>query len=218
LCQNNRDCHRLELEAFGLHKAGKHAEAKEKYLQAFNQLRDTRPIEAAEMLFMAGICAPPDEAAEYFQTVSSLSLREREFQFAITALEHAMKCHRQVGNTDEIKEIDKRIETIKKEMPHNLEECFTELKRQLTSEQLQTFKNVKESDIIRYHLGLGMWIRNSWGLWAGSDLAASLGKMGCHPDRMSNRILTEFHRYLNKEPEARRGPAEAKRNKTTQAR
>ena len=154
------------------------------------------------MLFIAGICAPADEAAEYFQTASSLSLRERDFQFAITALEHAMKCHDQVGNTDEIKEIDKRIETIKKEMPHNLEECFSELERQLTPEQLETFRDVKESEVIRYHRGLGTWIRNSWGLWRNSQLAEYFRNMGIqHPDDVSHEILTEFHRHMNRKLE-----------------
>ena len=194
---------KLALEAFRLRESGKYKEAKEKYLQVFNQLRDTRPGYAAEMLFLAGVCAPPNEAVEYFQTIAGLSRSRRDFQFTITALEHAIKLHNSLGNTGEIKEIEKRIESIKEELPHNLEECFAELERQLSSEQLRAFKNAKESEIIKYHRGLGMWIRNSWGLWAGSELAAYFQKTGIrHPDGMSNKILTEFHRHLNRTPES----------------
>lgn len=32
-------------------------------------------------------------------------------------------------------------------------------------------KEGSEQDMIRYHMGLGMWMRNNWGLWGGSRLA-----------------------------------------------
>ena len=91
---------------------------------------------------------------------------QRFFQFAITALQNARNCNVEIKNIEKIGKIDKRIESIKAEMPHNFEECFAELKKQLTAKQLEGFKNQKTSDLIKYHRNLGMWIRNSWGLWA----------------------------------------------------
>ena len=49
-----------------------------------------------------------------------------------------------------------------------------------------------------YHFGLGMWMRNNWGLWAHGPLAAYLEQFGVHhPDDMSGLILDTFWRHLN---------------------
>lgn len=51
------------------------------------------------------------------------------------------------------------------------------------------------------HLGLGMGLRNGWGLWGGSRLAKYFNGMGIfHPDDMSGIILESYVRYLRKEP------------------
>jgi hypothetical protein len=83
-------------------------------------------------------------------------------------------------------------------IPKNLEECFSELKKVMTKKQLEEFKNKGESAIVEYHHGLGMWLRNNWGLWSGSRLKKYFNNLGIfHPDDMSSIILTSFHRYLN---------------------
>lgn len=47
--------------------------------------------------------------------------------------------------------------------------------------------------IVRMHFGLGMAIRNEWGLWTGSQLADSIAKLGVvHPDDMSSLIINAF--------------------------
>jgi hypothetical protein len=51
------------------------------------------------------------------------------------------------------------------------------------------------------HLGVGMWMRNSWGLWNGSRLKKYFNDMEIHgADNMSNIILTSYHRHLNGKP------------------
>ena len=58
-----------------------------------------------------------------------------------------------------------------------------------------------EDDMTQYHMGLGMWMRNNWGLWGGSRLAAWFNAQGInHPDDMSGIILDSFWRYLNGKP------------------
>ena len=85
-----------------------------------------------------------------------------------------------------------------KYIPSNIEECFNELKKDLTPEKLEEFKNKKEESLAEYHFGWGMQIRNDWGLRAGSRLAEYFRKMGVtDPDEMSSIILCSFHRYLN---------------------
>jgi hypothetical protein len=83
--------------------------------------------------------------------------------------------------------------------PNNLEECFTELISIIDKEELDIFKIAAEDEIVgKSHFGLGLWMRNNWGLWAGSHLAQYFNNMGIfHPDDMSGIILTSFHRHLN---------------------
>ena len=48
------------------------------------------------------------------------------------------------------------------------------------------------------HFGLGLWMRNNWGLWKGSRLHYFFKTKGIlHPDDMSGIILTSYHRNLN---------------------
>ncbi|MEM7778971.1 MAG: DUF6794 domain-containing protein [Pseudomonadota bacterium] len=61
------------------------------------------------------------------------------------------------------------------------------LETHLSEESLVT---LKEDGPALAHFGLGMWIRNNWGLWAGGPLGQSMNKMGfLHPDDMSGVIL-----------------------------
>jgi len=50
-------------------------------------------------------------------------------------------------------------------------------------------------------MGLGMWMRNNWGLWGDSRLADWFAEKGIdHPDDMSTIILKSFWRRLNDRP------------------
>jgi len=56
----------------------------------------------------------------------------------------------------------------------------------------------KRDDMIRYHHGLGTWIRNNWGLWGGSRLQKYFSDKGItHPDEMSSVVLFHYHDWLN---------------------
>ena len=47
------------------------------------------------------------------------------------------------------------------------------------------------------HFGLGIWMRNNWGLWNGSRLSKYFNDCGIfHADDMSGIILDSYHRYL----------------------
>jgi len=49
------------------------------------------------------------------------------------------------------------------------------------------------------HFSLGRWIRNEWGLWKSSVLKGELLKEGfLHPDEMSNHIIEEYIKHLEK--------------------
>ena len=49
-------------------------------------------------------------------------------------------------------------------IPKNLDECYAELQKILSTEQLEEFRVIKETDIGKYHFGLGRFIRNRWQL------------------------------------------------------
>ena len=83
-------------------------------------------------------------------------------------------------------------------IPKNLEEAFKELDKMLSPELKKGIKDGTENDL---HMGLGMWIRNNWGLWKGFDLAKWFNKLGIgHPDNMSGIILNSYALHLNNKP------------------
>lgn len=60
------------------------------------------------------------------------------------------------------------------------------------------YKSLSYEDTIRAHFGIGMWMRNNWGLWGGSPLAKHFNEMGIeHPDDMSGIILKSYWLHLN---------------------
>ena len=88
-----------------------------------------------------------------------------------------------------------------KYIPRDLDECFVQLEALLEPDDIEEIRNGTEDDMIYYHLGLGMWIRNNWGLWEGSRLAKWFKAKGVtHPDHMSGIILNSFWRHLNQQP------------------
>ena len=88
-----------------------------------------------------------------------------------------------------------------KYIPKDMDECFVQLKILLEPDDIEDIRSGAEEDMIHYHLGLGMWIRNNWGLWGGSRLADWFNAKGVtHPDEMSGIILDSFWRHLNQKP------------------
>jgi len=58
-----------------------------------------------------------------------------------------------------------------------------------------------EDDMGKYHMSLGLWMRNNWGLWKEGPLYDDLSARGLfHPDDMSGLILTSFWRQLHNQP------------------
>lgn len=83
-------------------------------------------------------------------------------------------------------------------MPKTLNECFAQLNAELDPKDVTKIKEGSETDLGPYHRALGMWIRNSWGLWEHSPLAQSLADAGAqHPDDMSAVIIHSYWRHLN---------------------
>ncbi len=84
-------------------------------------------------------------------------------------------------------------------IPRNIMECFLELDKLLEQDGIETVKSMENRDeVIVLHMGLGMWVRNNWGLWGGSRLQAYLRDRGLsHPDDMSHMIFQFYYDWLN---------------------
>jgi hypothetical protein len=87
-------------------------------------------------------------------------------------------------------------------IPTNLNSCFIELDRLLNDTIKQEIKNTGDSfELVgKYHMGLGRWMRNAWGLWGGSRLQVYFhDRKIFHPDEISSIILESYAKYLNDE-------------------
>jgi len=86
-----------------------------------------------------------------------------------------------------------------KHKPANLEEAVTQLKKILPDTTQQKVLSMTEEEFLGgSHFGLGMWIRNNWGLWRGGELAKEFNAKGIfHPDNMSGIILKCYYRQLH---------------------
>ncbi|MBK8091050.1 MAG: hypothetical protein IPK32_03375 [Verrucomicrobiaceae bacterium] len=78
--------------------------------------------------------------------------------------------------------------------PKSLEEAHQQLEKLLPKKELVKIDAMKtEGEMIKYHFGPGMGMRNGWGLWGGGPLAQHMNKLGFHhPDDMSAVILETF--------------------------
>jgi len=94
-------------------------------------------------------------------------------------------------------------------IPKDLNDCHKELDRMLHPDARLflggKLPGLSQEDKYKFeegygHLGIGMWIRNNWGLWKGSHLAKHFNAMGIkHPDDMSGIILASYRaKLLNK--------------------
>lgn len=81
----------------------------------------------------------------------------------------------------------------------NLTEVLDYLEANVSKEEQRTFIG---TDPGLYHFGIGMWMRNNWGLWdKESDLHKWFASHGItHADDMSGIILTSFRRRLLGQP------------------
>lgn len=78
-------------------------------------------------------------------------------------------------------------------IPKSLKDSHLELDTMLNDSTKMYIKNGGES-----HFGLGMYIRNNWGLWSGSRLKCYFEYKGIkHPDHMSGMIIETYYMKLN---------------------
>jgi hypothetical protein len=83
-------------------------------------------------------------------------------------------------------------------IPKDLGDCFIELDKILSEiDKKEIIALPAKRDMVQYHMGLGMWMRNTWRLWAGSRLQKYFMDRGIrHPDDMSGVIMEYYYDWL----------------------
>ncbi len=78
-------------------------------------------------------------------------------------------------------------------IPKNLSEAHLELDNLLNDTTKVAIKNGESS-----HFGVGLWIRNNWGLWGGGRLSCFFEERELyHPDNISSLIIYTYQMRLN---------------------
>ena len=92
-------------------------------------------------------------------------------------------------------------------IPKDLGDCFVTLDTMLAEVDTDEMRALpRREDMIRYHHGLGMGLRNSWGLWRGSRLQKYFTDRGVrHPDDMSGIVLDYYYDWLRGDREGWKG-------------
>lgn len=83
--------------------------------------------------------------------------------------------------------------------PNTLEEAMECFKELLSPADQVEITRMSEDDLSRLHMGLGMWIRNNWGLWdEQSEMCKHMKSLGfVHADDMSGSLMREFWARMN---------------------
>ncbi|MDR1389580.1 MAG: hypothetical protein LBJ31_06340 [Treponema sp.] len=84
------------------------------------------------------------------------------------------------------------------DMPLTLNDCYIAMNDLLSDEIKMDIKISSVDNLITYHMGLGMWIRNNWIRQTNRRITKLFLDGGVrHPDDMSQAIIIGYHYYLN---------------------
>jgi hypothetical protein len=84
------------------------------------------------------------------------------------------------------------------DIPLTLNDCYIALDKLLNDQTKNDIKISSVKDLIKYHMGLGRWIRNNWIFQTNNRITKLfLDKGPRHPDDMSQAIIIGYHYYLN---------------------
>jgi len=86
-------------------------------------------------------------------------------------------------------------------VPDNLAEALDTLDRASSGALLLQMRNGEENVTFELHDGLGLWIRNNWGLYDKGALYQDLATLGLqYPDDMSALVLKSWWRRMHGRP------------------
>ena len=88
-------------------------------------------------------------------------------------------------------------------IPTDLLDAVSQLDHLLSPDQIERIDRFPTADsfLVAEHWGIGLWIRNNWGLWAGDRLAKYfMDNEVYHPESMSGIILISYYRSRKNVP------------------
>jgi tetratricopeptide (TPR) repeat protein len=109
---------KMHKDANALMDAGKLEEARELFLRTAELYKKKQNyFDATTMLYKAGECSfalkEYEKAVEQFTQSAELSFSKGFDRFGVSALDYAKDCHKALGNTKEIAELEKKIKEVK---------------------------------------------------------------------------------------------------------
>jgi tetratricopeptide (TPR) repeat protein len=109
---------KMHKDANALMEAGKLEEARELFLRTTELYRKVQNyFDATTMLYKAGECSfnlkEYEKAIEHFTKSAELSFAKGYDRFGVSALEYERDCQKALGNTKEVKELEKKIKEVK---------------------------------------------------------------------------------------------------------
>ena len=119
------DAIKMHKDANSLMDEGKFEEARELFLRTAELYRKKQNFfDSTTMLYKAGECSfalkEYEKAIEQFMQSAELSFDKGYDRFGLSALDFAKDCHKALGNTEEVEELEKKI----KEGKAKLESAF----------------------------------------------------------------------------------------------
>ena len=83
-------------------------------------------------------------------------------------------------------------------IPRNLEEAMQALDKMISEVEKDELCKMDEGEfLVDTHFGIGMYLRNEWGLWGKSDLSKYFRRRGVrHPDDMYYEILKAYYNNI----------------------
>ena len=83
--------------------------------------------------------------------------------------------------------------------PRTIEQAVVDILRDMPEDDKQRLRDTSSSDLIMFHMGWGMGIRNQFGLWRGNhDLMLSACGRPCHPDDASMLVIEAVWRAVQR--------------------
>jgi hypothetical protein len=90
---------------------------------------------------------------------------------------------------------------VESEIPKNLEQAIEFLTNEDNINYAKEECKDEDDFVTSLHFGVGMNLRNNWGLWTGSELQTWFKEKGIHhADDMSSIIFTSFYRTIMNKP------------------
>jgi hypothetical protein len=124
------------------------------------------------------------------------------FLIAVSILLFVGKSFSQIKDTSETENEKFLKDTINGVyIPKDMEDCFNQIDSFWSDSLKDEIRKMSYEDFVAgSHFGVGMWMRNNWGLWGGSRLSKYFNERGYwHPDDMSGEILSLYYKRLKGE-------------------